>query len=78
MLTFSLKHARSNLSRILDLVEKGEEIIITRRNKKIAHIESAYPKARKVPSLKSFRKKITYSGAPFSKVISAMRDEERY
>ncbi|MCG8333681.1 MAG: type II toxin-antitoxin system prevent-host-death family antitoxin, partial [Proteobacteria bacterium] len=40
MLEINVKEARSNLSNILDRVEKGEEIIITRRGKRVARISN--------------------------------------
>ena len=54
MLEVNVKDARSNFSSLLDKVERGEEIIIKRRGKKIACLVSLGIKDR-LPSLNKFR-----------------------
>lgn len=45
MLTVSLEQAKARLSELLDKVEAGEEIVITRRGKAVAHLSpTANPK----------------------------------
>jgi prevent-host-death family protein len=41
MLEVNIKEARSNVSKLLDKVERGEEIIITRYGQKVAVIRYA-------------------------------------
>ena len=53
MLEVNIKEARSKLSSLLDKAERGEEIIITRRGKKIARLASLENNER-LPSLKKF------------------------
>ena len=58
MLEVNVKEARSQLSSLLDRVERGEEIIINRRGKKVALLVSPERK-NTLPSLKDFRASIS-------------------
>lgn len=76
MTEVSVKDARSQLSRLLDRIEQGEVIIITRRGKKVAKLVS--PKeGHRLPSLKDLRDSITVKGRPLSHTVIDARDEER-
>ena len=73
----NVKDARSHLSALLDRVEKGEEIIITRRGKRVAKM--VQPRnARNLPSLKDFRASLKVRGKPLSQMVIDARNEERY
>ncbi len=77
MLEVNVKEARSKLSILLDRVERGEEIIIKRRGKKVALLVS--PKRENVlPSLKKFRASISATGKSLSEIVIDLRKEERY
>ena len=77
MLEVNVKNARSNLSSLLDRVEAGEEIIITRRGKKVAKM--VLPQAEDhLPSLKDFRSSFKVDGKPMSQEVIDARREERY
>ena len=78
MLEINVKEARSNLSNILDRVEKGEEIIITRRGKRVARISNIVNTPAPLQSLKKFRNKISNKGKSLSQVVIDQREEERY
>jgi len=78
MLEMNVKEARGNLSSILDRVEKGEEIIITRRGKRIARITNLDNKPTPLKSLKQFRDKFNAKGNSLSQTVIDQRDEERY
>ena len=77
MLEVNVKEARSKLSILLDRVERGEEIIIKRRGKKIALLVSP-EREKTLPSLKEFRASISPAGKPLSETVIDMRQEERY
>ena len=77
MLEVNVKEARSKLSSLLDRVERGEEIIISRRGKKVALLVSPERK-NALPSLKDFRASISTSGKPLSETVIEIRQEERY
>ena len=77
MLEVNVKEARSKLSILLDRVERGEEIIIKRRGKKVALLVSPERK-NALPSLKDFRASISTTGKSLSETVIDMRQEERY
>jgi prevent-host-death family protein len=77
MLEVNVKEARSKLSTLLDRVERGEEIIIKRRGKKVALLVSP-EREKSLPSLKEFRASISPTGKPLSETVIDMRQEERY
>jgi prevent-host-death family protein len=77
MMEVNVKEARGNFSSLLDRVERGEEIIIKRRGKKIARLIS--PENNKfLPSLQNFRASIKLAGDPLSKTVTDLRNEERF
>ena len=77
MLEVNVKEACSNLGILLDRVERGEEIIITRRGKKGALIVS--PERNKtLPGLREFRASISPAGKPLSETDIDMRQVVRY
>jgi prevent-host-death family protein len=78
MLEINVKEVRGNLSSILDRVEKGEEIVITRRGKRVALISNVENKHTPLKSLKQFRNKISIKGNSLSQTVINQRDEERY
>jgi len=77
MLEINIKEARSGLSKLLDKVEQGQDILLTRRGKRVACLV-APKKERKLPSLKEFRSTITVPGKGLSTAVITNRDEERY
>ena len=77
MLEVNVKEARSKLSILLDRVERGEEIIIKRRGKKVALLVS--PKRENaLPSLTKFRESISTTGKSLSQTVVDLRKEEGY
>ena len=77
MLEVNVKEARSNLSNLLNRVERGEKIIITRRGKKVALLVSPETKTA-LPSLKDFRAAISVKGKALSETVTDLRREDRY
>ena len=76
MLTVNVKKARMNLNQLLNRVEQGEEIMLTRRGKKVACLVS--PKRKNsLPSLNEFRKEINHA-VNLGSAVLADREEERY
>ena len=77
MIKTNVKEARQRFSFLLDQVEHGEEILISRRGHIIAHIIPHNPKKKKkhLPSLKALRNTIDTKGKPLSKVI--LEDREK-
>ncbi|MBF0228532.1 MAG: type II toxin-antitoxin system prevent-host-death family antitoxin [Desulfamplus sp.] len=80
MLVVNAKEVREKFSSILDEVEKGEDIVITRRGKKVARIININTNDKPTPlkALKEFRKNIKIKGEPLSRTTINQRDKERY
>jgi len=77
MVEVNVKDARSQLSELLDRVERGEEVIIRRRGKKVAKLVSPGT-THPLPSLRQFRASLKIKGRPMSEVVISARDEERF
>ncbi len=77
MLEINVKEVRGNLSSILDKVEQGEEIVITRRGKRVARITGLDESPTPLKSLKKFRENINIQGNSLSQTVISQR-EERY
>lgn len=77
MLEINVKEARSCFSKLLNKVEQGQDIILTRRGKRIACIVSP-EKEGNLPSLKEFRRTLATPEKGLSATVITGRDEERY
>ena len=77
MIEISVKEARKNLSRLLDKVEHGDEIVITRRGKRVAKMVTPISNT-KLPQLQGFRKQLNVAGKSMSDVVVENRKSERY
>ena len=77
MLEISAKEARKNLSRLLDKVEHGDEIVITRRGKRVAKLTTP-AQHEQLPPLANFRQQLQVSGDPLSEAVVESRKRERY
>lgn len=79
MKTAGVKEARQRLTEFLARVEKGEEVIISRRNEPIAIIKPIKKEVKRhLKSHKELRASILTKGIPLSKVVSESRKEEPY
>ena len=74
----NVKEARRRLSNLLDLVENGEEIVITRRGKQVATLIPTLSGNLRLPNLAEFRSSIRISDGSLSASILAARNQERY
>lgn len=75
MESISVAGAKAHLSDILNRVEAGEEIVITRRGRPVARLTGLKRTLKPVPSLKDFRLTIPPARTPAAKIIRQMRDE---
>lgn len=73
----SAKEARARLSDLLKRAEKGEEILLLRRGKKVARLVPTKKVQKTLPSLKEFRASIRIKGEPLSVAVVKDREEER-
>ena len=77
MIEVSAKKARGEWSSLLKRVENGEEVVISRRGRKVARMVSLRESPKRLPSLKAFRSRIRISGEPLSRTVVLSREEER-
>ncbi|HKM65276.1 MAG TPA: type II toxin-antitoxin system prevent-host-death family antitoxin [Acidisphaera sp.] len=79
MVTVSLAQAKAHLSELLDKVEAGEEVTITRHGRAVAHLRSATPAKRPLDleRLAAFRATMPRLRRPSSELLREMRDEGR-
>ena len=79
MLEVNVRELRTNLSALLNSVEQGETIVITRRGKRIAKIVSE-TSATGLPALDGFRRSIGVkkNGTSLSQTVIDDRREERF
>ena len=78
MITINLVQAKAHLSELLDKVEAGEEVIITRHGRAVAHIHAvARPRQPlRVDDLAAFRAKMPRLRGPSADLLREARDEE--
>jgi len=77
--TVSLAEAKAQLSKLIDRVESGEEVVITRHGRAVARV-SAVEQPRKpidFEALAEFRKTVPPLRKPAAELVREMRDEER-
>ena len=79
VVTVNLAQAKAHLSELLDKVETGEEVIITRRGKPVAHIRQAVSSKKPLPlaKLAAFRTHMPRWRKSSATLLREMRDDER-
>lgn len=75
MSTVTLAEAKTHLSHLLDQVEAGEEVVITRRGQPIARITPVAKPKRPVKSLAEFRSRMPRWHKSSAELLREMRDE---
>ena len=77
MITINLAQAKARLSEILDKVEAGEEVIITRHGRPVAHVRYPTQARRPLPldELAAFRATMPGLRRPSAELLREMRDE---
>jgi prevent-host-death family protein len=70
-----IKQAREQLPDLIDQVEAGEEIIISRQGKAVARLVAAPRTSKQLPSLAAFRGKVGLSGTPAAQLLRMDRDD---
>jgi prevent-host-death family protein len=76
MLTVTVVEAKTRLSELLDKVEAGEDVVITRHGKAVARMAAVSPPKQPVPDLSEFRAGMPRLRKPSHILIREMRDEE--
>ena len=72
----NLAEAKTHLSHLLDQVEAGEEIVITRRGQPIARITPLEKPKQPVKSLAGFRSRMPHWRKSSADLLSDLRDED--
>jgi prevent-host-death family protein len=77
MVTVNLAQAKAHLSELLDKVEAGEEVVITRHGRAVAHIRPALrPKhPLQLDELAAFRATMPRLRRPSAELLREARDE---
>jgi prevent-host-death family protein len=78
MQTFTLAEAKAQLSRLIALVEAGEEVTITKRGQAVARLVRSAPVRQQLPSLSELRAKLPVQTEPAGEFIRGLRDCDRY
>jgi prevent-host-death family protein len=76
MSTVTLAEAKTHLSHLLDQVEAGEEVVITRRGQAIARITPVEKPKQPVKSLAEFRSRMPRWRKSSGELLRDMRDED--
>ena len=75
MITVSLAEAKARLSELLDRVEDGEQVVVTRHGKPVAQIQSPDGPKRPLRDLARFRAQMPMAITPSATILRALRDE---
>ncbi len=76
MTTISLAEAKAHLSELIDRVETGEQIVITRHGRPVAQLSPAVAPKKPIRSLAKFRASMPRLEPSLSETLRQMRDEE--
>ncbi len=77
MVTVNLAQAKARLSELLNKVEAGQEVVITRRGKAVAHLSAAVRPKKPLPlqKLAGFRATMPRLRRPAAELLREARDE---
>ncbi|MDD3760774.1 MAG: type II toxin-antitoxin system prevent-host-death family antitoxin [Acidithiobacillus sp.] len=75
MSTVTLAEAKTHLSHLLDQVEAGEEVVITRRGQPIARLTPVEKPKQPLKSLAQFRKQMPHWRKSSVELLRQMREE---
>ncbi len=75
MVTVSLVEAKARLSELLDQVEGGEQVVITRHGKPVANISPVVKAKQPILSMAEFRAKMPRLSPTLSETLRQLRDE---
>lgn len=78
MSTYTLAEAKAQLSRLISLVEAGEEITITKRGRAVVKLVPSESPRQQMPSLAEHRALLTPQTEPAGEFIRKLRDSDRY
>jgi len=76
MVTVTLVEAKAHLSELLDKVETGENVLITRHGRPVAHLSAVSQAKQPVRSFAAERAKLPRLRKPSTVLLREMRDED--
>jgi prevent-host-death family protein len=78
MIKVNLSQAKAGLSELLDKVEKGEEVVITRHGRDVARVSPVAPAKKPIDwaRIDALRESLPPLDRPSVEIIREMRDEE--
>ncbi|HEY5606838.1 MAG TPA: type II toxin-antitoxin system prevent-host-death family antitoxin [Alphaproteobacteria bacterium] len=76
MVTVSVAQAKARLSALLDKVEAGEQVVITRHGRPVANLSPTTQPKRPLRDLSKFRKSMPRLRKPSYVLLREMRDEQ--
>jgi prevent-host-death family protein len=78
MHTFTLAEAKAQLSRLIAMVEAGEDDTITKRGQAVVRLVRSTPARQQLPSLAELRARLPQQSDDGGEFIRAVRDSGRY
>jgi len=75
MVTVNLAQAKAHLSELLDKVETGEDVVITRHGRPVAHLSAAAPPKSPLRPLGAFRSRMPRWRRASASLLREARDE---
>jgi prevent-host-death family protein len=78
METVTLAEAKAQLSRLVALVEAGEEVTITKRGRPVVRLVASVPVRQQLPSLDELRARLPQQDESAGAFIRRLRDTDRY
>ncbi|MEH1928307.1 type II toxin-antitoxin system Phd/YefM family antitoxin [Nostoc sp.] len=77
MLRISVEEAAMNLKSLLELVARGEEVILLDQDKVVARLVLPLQKEQRLVTMKKFRESLAIKGESLSATVINARIEER-
>ena len=78
MSTYTLAEAKAQLSRLISLVEAGEEMTSTKRGRAVVKLVPSEPPRQQMPSLAEHRAQMTPQAESAGEFIRKLRESDCY
>lgn len=78
MKNFTLAEAKAQLSRVIEMVEAGEDVTITKRGRAVVRLVRSMPPRQQLPSLAELRARLPEQTQPAGEFMRDLRDSDRY
>ena len=78
MQTFTVAEAKAQLSRLIAMVEAGEDITITKRGQAVARLVPSKQSIQQIPSMADLRAQLPEQTESAAEFVRRMRETDRY